>query len=187
VRSSKLIVFPGARRREVLNAEWFATTRQAETVITQWLRQYNHIRPHHALGMRPPVPETILEKREQGCAFCEIERSRIVASNALCFAIEDKYPVTQHHTLIMPKRHVVDYFDLHQPELNAITSLLNETKKRIEQTDSSVEGFNIGTNSGEVGGQTIFHCHVHLIPRRRGDVENPRGGIRAVIPGKQSY
>ena len=127
------------------------------------------------------------EKREAGCAFCEIDEARIITSNALCYVIEDKFPVTQHHALIIPKRHVSGLFELYQPEINAIHSLLREARQKIEQRDSSVRGFNIGINSGEAAGQTIFHCHVHLIPRRRGDIENPRGGVRGVIPEKRNY
>ncbi|MCP5072256.1 MAG: HIT family protein [Rhodobacteraceae bacterium] len=85
------------------------------------------------------------------------------------------------------KRHVVDYFELFQPELNAINRMVQAQRERLLDGDASVEGFNVGVNSGEIAGQTVFHCHVHLIPRRRGDVENPRGGVRGVVPEKQSY
>ena len=117
-------------------------------------------------------------KREAGCPFCEMEEPRVIASNALCYAIRDKFPVTEHHTLIIPKRHVSDFFELYQPEINAVHSLLGGMKQQVEELDSSVTGFNVGMNSGEAAGQTVFHCHVHLIPRRKGDVENPRGGVR---------
>jgi ATP adenylyltransferase len=125
--------------------------------------------------------------RAKGCLFCEIDQSRIIAENELCFAIRDRHCVTEHHTLIIPKRHTSDYFDLHQPEFNAVQTLMDGLKKEIEQLDGAVTGFNVGVNSGEDAGQTIFHCHVHLIPRRNGDTENPRGGVRGVIPGKQNY
>lgn len=124
--------------------------------------------------------------REEGCLFCSPDRNP-VAENELAYAIRDGFPVTEHHTLIIPKRHVVDYFDLYQPELNAINQLLNEQKQSIQNQDALVTAFNIGINSGEDAGQTIFHCHVHLIPRRKGDVEKPKGGVRGVIPGAQSY
>ena len=91
------------------------------------------------------------------------------------------------HTLIIPKRHVADYFDLYQPELNAIHDLLAQQKQIIMQEDKSVTGFNVGINAGKSAGQTIFHVHVHLIPRRDGDVDQPKGGVRGVIPQKQSY
>ena len=121
------------------------------------------------------------------CIFCATECNRTIAENELCFAIRDGFPVTENHTLIIPKRHVADYFDLYQPELNAIHRLVAEQRKAILEADSSVLGFNIGINSGAVAGQTIFHAHVHLIPRREGDVVDPRGGVRGVIPSKQEY
>jgi diadenosine tetraphosphate (Ap4A) HIT family hydrolase len=125
--------------------------------------------------------------RQSDCLFCEISQDRIVVENTLSVAIRDAFPVTAHHTLLVPKRHVVDYFDLYQPELNAITSLLRDMKARIMASDSSVSAFNVGVNAGAAAGQTVPHCHVHLIPRRQGDVANPRGGVRGVIPGKQNY
>jgi ATP adenylyltransferase len=125
--------------------------------------------------------------RKKGCPFCDLDASRIVAENSLCFAIRDAFPVTERHTLIMPKRHVVDYFSLYQPELNAVHSLLLEMKSLIAGQDEAIAGFNVGVNEGAAAGQTIFHCHVHLIPRRDGDVANPRGGVRGVIPNKQIY
>lgn len=126
-------------------------------------------------------------KRERGCVFCEISRERIVGENELAFAIRDAFPVTELHTLVIPKRHVSDLFDLYQPERNAIQQLLNEQRSEILKTDPTVKGFNVGNNVGSAAGQTVFHCHTHLIPRRADDVENPRGGIRGVIPSKQSY
>lgn len=127
------------------------------------------------------------ETRSDGCLFCELGSDRIVAENELCVAIRDAFPVTPLHTLIIPKRHVADYFDLYQPELNAIHSLLAEQREIIHSKDASVTSFNVGINAGADAGQTIFHVHVHLIPRRAGDVEQPRGGVRGVIPHKQAY
>ena len=128
--------------------------------------------------------------REEGCLFCEEggeEQVQEEASDELCYSRLDGYAVTPHHTLIIPRRHGSSYFDLYQPEINAMHRMLNIQKKKIEEMDSTVTGFNIGVNSGEDAGQTIFHVHLHLIPRRSGDVENPRGGVRGVIPGRQSY
>jgi diadenosine tetraphosphate (Ap4A) HIT family hydrolase len=99
----------------------------------------------------------------------------------------DGYAVTPLHTLIIPKRHALTYFELGQSEINACNQLLAELKQKIENEDSSVTGFNIGVNNGESAGQTVFHCHIHLIPRRAGDVENTRGGVRNTIPGKGDY
>ena len=125
--------------------------------------------------------------RDADCVFCNNCAGRIIAENELCFAIRDGFPVTDLHTLIIPKRHVADYFDLYQPELNAIHDLLSRQRQSIMHEDKTVTGFNVGINAGKSAGQTVFHVHIHLIPRRNGDVEEPRGGVRGVIPRKQSY
>lgn len=125
--------------------------------------------------------------REEGCLFCEIDKDRIIASNEFCYAIRDGFPVTEHHTMIISHRHVEDYFGLYQPELNAVNQMLNKVKEDIEEIDSSVTGFNIGMNCGEDAGQSVFHCHIHLIPRRKSDVDDPRGGVRSVIADKLRY
>jgi len=125
--------------------------------------------------------------REIGCLFCEIDTSRIILEDELCYVVRDKFPVTPLHSLIIPKRHVADYFSLFQPELNASNRLIAACRKSLITEDSSITGFNIGSNNGEEAGQTIHHCHIHLIPRRPGDVTNPRGGVRGVIPSMQSY
>jgi diadenosine tetraphosphate (Ap4A) HIT family hydrolase len=121
------------------------------------------------------------DERKDGCRFCEVVAAP-VGSNALAYAIRDGNPVTPLHTLIIPRRHVESFFDLHGAEQNAIFALLDEMRSNIQQKDETVGGFNIGINNGEVAGQSVPHVHVHLIPRRRGDVENPRGGVRGVIP-----
>jgi ATP adenylyltransferase len=125
-------------------------------------------------------------QRDDGCIFCEAD-NKIVEENELAFARRDGFPVTPAHTLIIPKRHTSDFFTLTQPELNAVNQLLASQKRAIARTDETVAGFNIGVNIGEAAGQTIMHCHVHLIPRRIDDVEQPRGGVRHIIPGKGSY
>jgi len=127
------------------------------------------------------------DNREQGCIFCVVEEGRVTASNTLAYAIRDKFPVTELHTLIIPKRHIAGMFDLYQPELNAIHQLIKQIKDEILKVDKSVMGFNVGVNDGQVAGQTIFHCHFHLIPRREGDTNNPRGGVRGVIERKRIY
>jgi ATP adenylyltransferase len=127
------------------------------------------------------------DHRSAGCPFCELPPKRIVAANELAVALRDGFPVTEHHTLIVPKRHVSDYFDLFQPERNAMQALMEGQRVLILGLDPSVTSFNIGVNAGEDAGQTIFHCHMHLIPRRPGDVEDARGGVRGVIPSKRSY
>jgi ATP adenylyltransferase len=125
--------------------------------------------------------------RDNNCPFCTLTETRKVAENELAIALRDLYPVTQGHTLIIPKRHVADYFSLYQPERNCIEMLLQSQRAAILESDSSVTSFNIGINAGSDAGQTVFHCHVHLIPRRNGDCEDPRGGVRGVIPDKQQY
>jgi diadenosine tetraphosphate (Ap4A) HIT family hydrolase len=122
------------------------------------------------------------------CIFCEIAKTdRVIDQTDYCFVIRDAFPVTEGHTLIIPKRHVADYFDLNPNETSDIQELLQKHKALIEVNDESVDGFNIGINVGATAGQTVFHVHVHLIPRRIGDVENPKGGVRGVIPAKQKY
>jgi ATP adenylyltransferase len=121
------------------------------------------------------------------CVFCTMNKEQIVARNSLAYAVRDTSPVTPLHTLILPNRHVADYFELDADEKHAIDDLLEETRMGILTRDPKVAGFNIGVNVGVVAGQTIFHCHVHLIPRRPGDVANPRGAVRAVIPRKADY
>ena len=111
----------------------------------------------------------------------------MVAANGLAYAIYDGFPVTKGHALIIPKRHVENYFAMTQEEVLACNQLMHQLKSDIEKEDRSVVGFNIGANAGEAAGQTIFHSHIHLIPRRIGDVDNPRGGVRGVIMTKQNY
>jgi ATP adenylyltransferase len=126
-------------------------------------------------------------QRVVGCAFCDMQAARIVVENELCYAVRDLYPVSRQHTLVIPKRHVADYFDLYQPDRNAAQALLEAEREKIRSTDKEVSGFNVGINCGEDAGQTIFHCHIHLIPRRKGDIDDARGGVRGVIPAKKVY
>ena len=124
--------------------------------------------------------------RVADCLFCDLEL-RSIEENELAFMIYDKYPVTQYHTLIIPKRHVDNYFDLYQPEVNAINQLIKSQKEKLDKLDPTISGYNIGVNNGRSAGQTIFHCHIHLIPRRNNDIPNPEGGVRGVIPDKMTY
>ena len=97
-------------------------------------------------------------------------------------------PVSKHHALIIPKRHVENYFDMSEEEIVSCNKANKKNeKKKIQELDPTVDGFNIGTNSGKIAGQSIMHCHIHLIPRRKNDVDNPQGGVRGVIPSKQHY
>ena len=121
------------------------------------------------------------------CLFCNAKESGIAAENEFAYASYDSYPVSDFHCLIIPKRHVKDYFEMSDEELLACNDLITKIKNEILAKDKSVKAFNIGTNAGKISGQSIMHCHIHLIPRREGDVENPQGGVRSVIPKKQHY
>jgi ATP adenylyltransferase len=121
------------------------------------------------------------------CFLCFPAHRPIIAQNELALALYDAHPVTSLHALIVPRRHATTYFDLHDPERRAINLLLDQVRLKVLDEDKAVEGFNVGMNCGQTAGQTIMHCHVHLIPRRPGDVDQPRGGVRAVIPGKAAY
>ena len=121
------------------------------------------------------------------CIFCKIRKEELQFENQLAYSSIDSYPVSEFHSLIVPKRHVETYFELTNDEIQACNELILKTKEKILKQDTSVKGFNIGTNAGNVAGQSIMHCHIHLIPRREGDVENPQGGVRSVIPKKQHY
>ena len=121
------------------------------------------------------------------CIFCKIKKEELLFENQFAYSSKDSYPVSEFHSLIVPKRHVENYFELTAEEIQGCHELILKTKEKILKQDSSVKGFNIGTNAGKVAGQSIMHCHIHLIPRREGDVENPQGGVRSVISKKQHY
>ena len=121
------------------------------------------------------------------CIFCKIIKEELHFENQLAYSSIDSYPVSEFHSLIVPKRHDETYFELTYEEIQACNELILKTKEKILKQDSSVKGFNVGTNAGKIAGQSIMHCHIHLIPRRKGDVEDPQGGVRSVIPKKQHY
>lgn len=129
--------------------------------------------------------KSLYGNRDANCVFCNIEHS--VIKNVLAFAFEDKYPVTEGHMLVSPVRHTPSFFDMGAAEQKACFVLLEQVKGQIVRRDSTVTGFNIGVNEGKDAGQTVLHCHIHLIPRRKGDVSDPRGGIRHVVPGRGPY
>lgn len=120
----------------------------------------------------------------RNCVFCQMKE--VILEDELALAFFDKYPVNKGHMLVIPKRHVEQYFDLTERERTAIDQLLFEGKKLLDE-QYKPDGYNIGINCGEVAGQTIFHVHVHLIPRFKGDMDDPRGGVRGVIPEKRIY
>ena len=121
------------------------------------------------------------------CLFCNVPSSDYVLENNLAFSTFDSYPVSKYHALIIPKRHVENYFDMSEEEVSSCNKLIKKMRNKIQELDPTVDGFNIGTNSGKIAGQSIMHCHIHLIPRRKNDVDNPQGGVRGVIPSKQHY
>ena len=121
------------------------------------------------------------------CRFCADPSLRRLAKNDGAFARADTFPVTPGHTLIIPHRHVASYGDLSPFEIEACHRLLNKIRKRLIKADPTIKGFNIGVNDGTTAGQTIPHVHMHLIPRRDGDVKNPQGGVRHLISGKGHY
>lgn len=120
------------------------------------------------------------------CIFCNIDESRVAYENSEWIGILDGYPVSNGHTLLIPKRHCETYFDLNAKELISLSLALKEIKCILDEKYSP-NGYNIGANCGVASGQTIMHCHIHIIPRYNGDVENPRGGVRGCIPSHMSY
>ncbi len=128
------------------------------------------------------------QEHDAVCAFCEAARGeQIEVEYGSVFAIPDRYPVTRGHYLVISKRHVVDYFSFTYNEKRDAEALLSLLRRQILKDDPKVTGFNVGMNCGEVAGQTVMHAHIHLIPRRAGDVEKPRGGVRGCVPGKMGY
>ena len=138
------------------------------------LYQYNHF-------------NKLPRKEGETCPFCRLSRRvEIICETATCVAFYYGYPVSSGHALIIPKRHVANYFDLTNHEREAMNVMLQYVKKKIDERFHP-DGYNIGINVNEAAGQSVFHVHMHLIPRYKGDVENPKGGVRGVIPSKQKY
>lgn len=125
---------------------------------------------------------------KEGCIFCQKSKSKdVILKNQYAFAVLDGFPVSEGHTIIIPKRHFSNYFEITEKEYIAVHDLIRVRRKHLLENDKTIQGFNVGVNTGEVAGQTIWHCHIHLIPRRKGDTPNPRGGVRGVIPSKMDY
>jgi len=120
------------------------------------------------------------------CPFCK-SFTNYLDTSKITISILDKFPVTKYHSLIIPKRHVGSFFELTQKEYLDCISLLHNTKKKLLDFDEQITGFNIGINDGTDAGQTISHCHIHLIPRRKNDIKFPMGGIRHIFPNKGYY
>lgn len=136
--------------------------------------QYNHF-------------NKLLRDKDVECPFCQLSQQvEIICESATCVAFYDGYPVSPGHALIIPKRHVASYFDLTNHEREAMNVMLQYVRKKLDERFHP-DGYNIGINVNEAAGQSVFHCHMHLIPRYKGDVANPKGGVRGVIPEKQKY
>jgi diadenosine tetraphosphate (Ap4A) HIT family hydrolase len=121
------------------------------------------------------------------CIFCVKGKGNVLDELDHVYAVEDEHPVTPRHFLVVTKRHTRDFFSMTAREKREADKLLVRLRDKIVKSDPSVEGFNIGINCGEAAGQTVMHAHIHLIPRRHGDISNPRGGVRGVIPDRMSY
>jgi|GEM_PF-362172 len=133
-------------------------------------------------------PKASHQYSAKGCPFCEkLKTSEVLLKNELAFAVLDQFPVTKGHTLVLPLRHMPDYFDLSDMERIAMENLIIFRRNQLLKEDRTIQGFNVGVNCGHAAGQTILHCHLHLIPRRKGDTPDPKGGVRGVIPGKMQY
>lgn len=121
------------------------------------------------------------------CVFCHrIASGNCIAANSLAVAFADAYPIAEGHTLVVPRRHEVDFFELSSQERGAVFELIDAVKGVLDRQHQP-DGYNIGVNAGEAAGQTVLHAHVHVIPRYAGDVVDPRGGIRWVLPQRAAY
>ena len=120
------------------------------------------------------------------CPFCTLPKDRIQLANDKGVVVRDGYPISQGHTLIIPKRHIGSFFDLQQDERDGLMVLVDEAKQGLDK-EFQPDAYNIGINDGAAAGQTVPHLHIHLIPRYKGDQEDPRGGVRWIIPEKAKY
>lgn len=120
------------------------------------------------------------------CVFCSLPPERVIAQNDLAIVIRDGFPVSPGHTLIIPRRHVASFFETTAEERLAMLALLENAKVDLDK-EFSPDSYNIGINDGQAAGQTVMHLHMHLIPRYEGDLPDPRGGVRWVIPEKADY
>ena len=126
---------------------------------------------------------------EPGCLFCELpaDKFEVLDENELCLTLGDNYPVTPGHCLIVPRRHVRDYFDMNPAEIDAASRLMHRARARLQAQDPTITGYNFGSNIGRSAGQSVFHAHIHFIPRRDDDQEDPQGGVRKIFPDKAKY
>lgn len=150
-------------------------------------------------GVRPPTGAAKLTRMAakappdpSPCPFCQVNPARVFLDTDAILGIWDAFPVSPGHALLIPRRHVATWFDATLQEQQALAEAIARAKEVIDRQatargEALPDGYNVGFNAGEVAGQTVFHAHVHVIPRYRGDSPSPRGGVRAVIPGKAGY
>jgi len=165
---------------------WYHSTRQ---LVTREVRLAKNLERNYPSVARGPsgIYTAYMNGCQSTCAFCIIPDDQILLNNDLAYAIWDSSPVVPMHTLVIPRRHAPDFFDLEESELLACSDLVKMVKDHLLMLDPTIEGFNLGVNVGTTAGQTVFHCHIHVIPRRPGDVPYPVGGVRNLIPGKGRY
>ena len=120
------------------------------------------------------------------CPFCSLGDTPLVYESELVVAFRDRFPVTEGHTLVIPRRHVATYFDANAFEQGELWRAVEHVKRDLD-AGSAPDGYNVGFNAGQAAGQTVMHLHIHVIPRRHGDMDDPRGGVRGVIPTRQKY
>lgn len=151
---------------------------ESNTSIEYYLKKADHY----------PLVETTAHKSD--CLFCQFARCekevQFLETFSHCYAIKDQYPVSNGHILIIPKEHTENWFTAREEVRLDMMKALHLLKSRLD-LDYRPHGYNIGANCGEVAGQSVMHLHLHLIPRYQGDMENPKGGVRGVIPSKQKY
>lgn len=123
---------------------------------------------------------------QHDCPFCHLEKSRITLENDCAVAFADAFPVAEGHMLVVPRRHVASLFDLPEGDQAALWRLVAQIRDNLV-SKLKPDGFNVGVNDGAAAGQTISHAHIHVIPRRKGDMDDPRGGVRWVLPNKAKY
>ena len=123
---------------------------------------------------------------DQPCPFCTLLQARIIDASSYGLVVRDAFPISPGHTLIIPKRHAGSFFNLSSEEREDLMSLLGTAKANVE-AEFKPDGHNIGINDSLAAGQTVPHLHIHLIPRYKGDMPDPRGGVRWIIPDKADY
>lgn len=166
----------GGFDRKIYNP--YVDIEEANPSIEYYLKKTDHY----------PLMETVPYKSD--CLFCQMARRerevQFLEIFSHCYAIKDEYPVSNGHVLIIPKEHTENWFTAREEVRLDMMKALHLLKARLD-SEYQPHGYNIGANCGEVAGQSVMHLHLHLIPRYRGDMENPKGGVRGVIPSKQKY